>query len=643
MGGGAAPRSAPTKRPFSLKAKKLAMQKKRVKNAEKDHTWGWDDEDNHVDHKKFVPGLRDGGEGGKTVLFTQDGEGPSSVVAGKTDENISDAAYGKGELESVFAKLSPDVVEARKKESQLPLERLPPVAMEVSFPQLHSQQIPIPKRPAWSFSESREHLQEREEKYFEEWKASVYAKHRADELSYFEHNLEVWRQLWRVVEISDIVLFIVDVRHPVLHFPPSLYDWVVKELGRKMVLVFNKVRDPHPHHAFPIETLTAYLSFKIDLVTPETLEAWTQYFKSQFPELVIASFSCYSKDEFLTTDEVQVVKNGARKSHKSTFRAVGIPDILKACRDVHLVKDGAKVDWQELIDAAKVETRRRAEEDKRKEEEQFQGKRRRRLQRMGIPNDLHSEGSSDDDSEDDSDSESKGSVDAYAAHAGDTEPHNDWVTLGLIGHPNVGKSSLINSVMGKKVVSTSRTPGHTKHFQTIHLTSNVRLCDCPGLVFPGIVPKPLQILSGMYRISQVQEPYTAVAYLASRVPLEKVLSLHHADQDDPETREQFKWSAWKMCEAFALQRGFMTARASRPDVYRSANMILRMCADGRILLSSKPEGFGEGKWNKTIPSVTEQEALEESEEEEESDDEDVDDNEGAQGGGAFELLADLEI
>ena len=47
-----------------------------------------------------------------------------------------------------------------------------------------------------------------------------------------------------------------------------------------------------------------------------------------------------------------------------------------------------------------------------------------------------------------------------------------------------------------QVVSTSRTPGHTKHFQTIFLTANVRLCDCPGLVFPSVVGKQLQVCFG---------------------------------------------------------------------------------------------------------------------------------------------------
>ncbi|XP_029694591.1 guanine nucleotide-binding protein-like 1 isoform X2 [Takifugu rubripes] len=47
------------------------------------------------------------------------------------------------------------------------------------------------------------------------------------------------------------------------------------------------------------------------------------------------------------------------------------------------------------------------------------------------------------------------------------ELYKDGVlTLGCIGFPNVGKSSVINSLVGRKVVSVSRTPGHTKYFQT---------------------------------------------------------------------------------------------------------------------------------------------------------------------------------
>lgn len=60
------------------------------------------------------------------------------------------------------------------------------------------------------------------------------------------------------------------------------------------------------------------------------------------------------------------------------------------------------------------------------------------------------------------------------------------VEIGLTGYPNVGKSSVINAVLGRKKVGVASMPGKTKHFQTLKLTEEVTLCDCPGLVFPKV-------------------------------------------------------------------------------------------------------------------------------------------------------------
>ena len=53
--------------------------------------------------------------------------------------------------------------------------------------------------------------------------------------------LQVWRQLWRTCERSDVLLVLADVRHPLFHFPPSLYTYVTSVLRKPMVLVLNKV------------------------------------------------------------------------------------------------------------------------------------------------------------------------------------------------------------------------------------------------------------------------------------------------------------------------------------------------------------------------------------------------------------------
>lgn len=56
------------------------------------------------------------------------------------------------------------------------------------------------------------------------------------------------------------------------------------------------------------------------------------------------------------------------------------------------------------------------------------------------------------------------------------------VSVGFIGYPNVGKSSIINTIRGKSVCKSAPIPGETKVWQYIHLTKRIYLIDCPGVV-----------------------------------------------------------------------------------------------------------------------------------------------------------------
>lgn len=69
----------------------------------------------------------------------------------------------------------------------------------------------------------------------------------------------------------------------------------------------------------------------------------------------------------------------------------------------------------------------------------------------------------------------------FSFHAeGDSEVRNSFV-VGTVGYPNVGKSSLINALLGKKKVSVSMQPGKTRRLQTVPLKGRgITLCDCPG-------------------------------------------------------------------------------------------------------------------------------------------------------------------
>jgi ribosome biogenesis GTPase A len=195
-----------------------------------------------------------------------------------------------------------------------------------------------------------------------------------------------------------------------------------------------------------------------------------------------------------------------------------------------------------------------------------------------------------------------GDVEWAEAKAREAEQRREFLTLGMLGHPNSGKSSIINALVGRKVVSVSKTPGHTKHLQTIVLNETTRLLDCPGLVFPAVdMPKPLQILCGLYNIAQVREPYTSVQFLAERLAVEKIYGLQlppggkRAEAASAQTRRveltaslaESRWSAWLLCEAYAQKRGYRT-RNGGLDTYRAGNEILRDAHIGRCVLHFLP-------------------------------------------------------
>lgn len=93
------------------------------------------------------------------------------------------------------------------------------------------------------------------------------------------------------------------------------------------------------------------------------------------------------------------------------------------------------------------------------------------------------------------------------------------MVVGLVGYPNVGKSSTINALIGEKKVSVSSTPGKTKHFQTIRLSADVLLCDCPGLVFPQFASTKADLVcDGVLPIDQMREHTGPVALITNRIP-----------------------------------------------------------------------------------------------------------------------------
>ncbi|KIK30354.1 hypothetical protein PISMIDRAFT_87785, partial [Pisolithus microcarpus 441] len=174
------------------------------------------------------------------------------------------------------------------------------------------------------------------------------------------------------------------------------------------------------------------------------------------------------------------------------------------------------------------------------------------------------------------------------------------LVVGLVGYPNVGKSSTINALLGEKKVSVSSTPGKTKHFQTIHLSSTIILCDCPGLVFPQFATtKAALVCDGVLPIDQMREYTGPVALVAKRVPKE-VLEATYGLSIRVRGKEEGgdgRIAAEDLLVAYASARGFMRSGQGNPDEARAARYILKDYVSGKLLFCHPPAGVSEDMFN----------------------------------------------
>jgi large subunit GTPase 1 len=147
-------------------------------------------------------------------------------------------------------------------------------------------------------------------------------------------------------------------------------------------------------------------------------------------------------------------------------------------------------------------------------------------------------------------------------------------------------------------VSVSATPGKTKHFQTIHLSDSIILCDCPGLVFPNFATTKADLVcSGVLPIDQLREFTGPVTLVTRRIPqpfLEAVYGIQIRMRPIEEGGTGIP-SAPELLAAYARHRGFMTQGQGQPDQSRAARFVLKDYVNGKLLYCEPPPGISNGK------------------------------------------------
>ncbi|TGZ85545.1 P-loop containing nucleoside triphosphate hydrolase protein [Ascodesmis nigricans] len=386
--------------------------------------------------------------------------------------------------------------------------------------------LTVPRRPKWDESTTPEELDRMERESFLSWRRGLASLQENHDLlmTPFERNLEVWRQLWRVIERSDLVVQIVDARSPLMFRSEDLEKYVKEASEKKNNLL---------------------LVNKSDLLTLKQRQAWADYFESQgvaykfFSAALAREKNEKDAEEYVTdSEEEDEEEDEEEEEDEKEQEAAG----LAAEAEKLNLKEEPSIPEEEEDPRTRIIT----VED---------------LERMFFDN------------------------------VPESEDISRKITIGLVGYPNVGKSSTINALMGAKKVSVSATPGKTKHFQTLHFSDRVILCDCPGLVFPNFATTKAELVcNGVLPIDQQREFTGPAALVAKRIPQWFIEQLYGIKIQTRPLEEGGTGvpTGEELLVSYARARGFMKTSAGNPDDSRAARYVLKDYVKGRLLFCHPP-------------------------------------------------------
>ncbi|MCD1650492.1 ribosome biogenesis GTPase YlqF [Halomonas meridiana] len=177
------------------------------------------------------------------------------------------------------------------------------------------------------------------------------------------------------------------------------------------------------------------------------------------------------------------------------------------------------------------------------------------------------------------------------------------VRVMVMGIPNVGKSTLINGLAGRKIAKTGNEPAVTKRQQKVRIDGRVALIDTPGVLWPKIEDQASAYrlaASGAIRDTAIE--YTDVAIVASaelakRYPAEltaryklKALPTYEApvveevDADGPKKPDFLAIAGFDghaILKEIAGKRGGLRP-GGEVDLHRGAEVLLHELRDGRL-------------------------------------------------------------
>ena len=164
------------------------------------------------------------------------------------------------------------------------------------------------------------------------------------------------------------------------------------------------------------------------------------------------------------------------------------------------------------------------------------------------------------------------------------------ISVGFIGYPNVGKSSVINTLRSKKVCSVAPIAGQTKVWQYITLMKSIYLIDCPGVVYPTGETDTQTVLKGVVRIENIKDPVEYIPAILDRVQKREVLNkIYKLDEKESKWKDHIE-----LLEKIAMRFGKLL-KGGEPDMDTVSKMMLNDFHRGKIPYFLPPPDWVEKK------------------------------------------------